>query len=155
MCVCLCVARLHNKNKNRAAVCDSTNQMWESSRMGSLDLVKKFFAMDPGNKYQHWKRLHMSFLVVKGAFSPYPGWGPPDQAADFWTGLCNTPAVPPWSSRGRCRSSPLQSAGPASLMSRSGTKDGMASTNLKKYFMVRKVKCTRAIEARSAAGLGG
>lgn len=25
-------------------------QMWESSGMGSLDLVKKFFAMDPGKQ---------------------------------------------------------------------------------------------------------
>lgn len=25
--------------------------------MGSLDLVKKFFAMDPGNKHQHWSLM--------------------------------------------------------------------------------------------------
>lgn len=48
--VCVQAEVLASSTLNRAAVCDSTYQMWESSGMGSLDLVKKFFAMDPGKQ---------------------------------------------------------------------------------------------------------
>lgn len=50
LCVCKCVCVCMQAQLRRASVPDSTYQMWESSGMGSLDLVKKFFAMDPGKQ---------------------------------------------------------------------------------------------------------
>lgn len=106
-----------NPKRNRRV---STYQMWDSSGMGSLDLVKKFFTTAPKkNSQRWWNSLILWFSATNVCWGcPYPGPGPPGRAAGFWTGSCNTPAVLLWSSRGHHHNNPTCSVDWASLQSK-------------------------------------
>lgn len=84
---------------------------WRSSLQWFLEINSEMSTKDGKYKYL------ISLIVAAGEVS-YPGLETPGQAAGSWTGLCNTPAVPLWSSRGHHQNSPPRSAAPVFLRSK-------------------------------------
>lgn len=116
----------------------STYQMWESSGMGSLDFVKKFFAMAPRKRVTFggeivWSCLFMCKCSRSGGGGSYRESGPPGPAAGSWTDWCNTPAVPLWSSRGHRQNSQRRPAALVALMRKPGETNEDHNTDINNY----------------------